>query len=525
MNSRNSLIDSLKDPSRYPHSVSDLRVIETHISWVILTGAYAYKIKKPVNLGFLDFSTLEQRRRYCEEELRINQPLAPQVYLEVVPIRDSERGAVFEGDGPIIDYAVKMREFPQTVRMDKMLSDDRIDEDTLDALAIEIARFHSNAASVAPDAAYGTSDVVLEPVWENFRQIAPLLTTEEDRASLAVIKDWTETASARLGERLSQRKRDGYVRDCHGDLHLANVAWIDNAPVLFDRIEFNPKLRWIDVISDTAFMVMDLLYRRRGDLASRFLNRYLEVTGDYAALALLRFYVIYRALVRCKVECIRQHQQGGSHQDTPAYRGYLQLAQRLVHPHVTPLIITHGLSGSGKTSVSGWLCERLPLVRLRSDVERKRLFGMAALARPAAELGGGIYSAQATEQTYGKLVSLADAILQAGFGVIVDAAFLKQPQRDMFAALAERRGVPFLIIDCHSPAEVLRARLRSRNQQGADASDAGLAVFEQQLNSTEPMSAMEYQRVLAIDTSKGDEALQNLLQRLRYAVCGSTPCY
>lgn len=521
-----ALLAALQDPRLYPHPVAEFRLVETHISWVLLTGTYAYKIKRPVDLGFLNFSTLEKRRYYCEEELRLNRRLAPDLYLEVVAITGSAEHPQLAGTGPVIDYAVKMRQFSPEDQFDALLERDALTAGHVEALADAVAAFHASAPQAAAPSDFGTPQVVVGPMLDNFHQIRPLLTDVGDIARLERIRNWTVRACDRLGTVLAARRNSGFIRECHGDLHLGNVAWSDGKPLIFDCIEFNPALRWIDVMSEAAFTVMDLISRMRPNLAFRFLNRYLEKCGEYAGLAVLPLYAGYRAMVRCKVECIRASQlpSHGQPDATPRHRVYMQLAERLMTTRPTPLIITHGLSGSGKTTVSTALCERLSAIRIRSDVERKRLHAMAALDRQTSEVNAGIYTVEASSRTYAHLEDLAERVLSAGLPVVVDAAFLRRDQRERFAVLAARRQIPFVIVDCQSPRDILEARLLTRAKTNTDASDAGLDVLAHQIRSEEPLTDAERGRTLAIDTQFGEAALASLLQRIAFAVCGASPC-
>lgn len=520
-----AFLTMLQNPLVYPHPVCEFRLIETHISWVLLTGMYAYKIKKPIDLGFLDFSTLEKRHFYCEEELRLNRRLAPDLYLDVVAITGSEKQPALDGEGTVLEYAVKMRQFPPAAQFDALLTQGELDARQVESLADTIAAFHGRAPRVKDTSVFGSPEAVIAPMNENFHQIRPLLTAPDDIARLEKLCDWTEHTLERAQPALTARRAEGFIRECHGDLHLGNVAWIDEKPLLFDCIEFNPSLRWIDVISEVAFTIMDLTSHRRPDLAFRLLNRYLEHTGDYTGLALLPLYAVYRALVRCKVECIRAIQPR-SHENTapvPAHRIHLQLAESLLPTRPTPLIITHGLSGSGKTTVSTALCGHLGAIRIRSDVERKRLHAMAACERHPAGLNAGIYDAEASARTYVRLEQLADNVLGAGFPVVVDGAFLKQCQRQRFAALAERRQIPFLIIACQAQHDALESRLAERAKAGTDASDAGLEVLVHQSINAEPLTKTEHSYAFGIDTGLGTPALNNLLQRLAYAIRSASP--
>jgi uncharacterized protein len=496
------LIESLRDPARYPHAAADVELIETHISWVLLAGDFAYKIKKPVNLGFLDFSTLEKRHHFCEEELRLNRRLAPQIYLDVTPISGTPEQPEF-GRGPPIEFAVKMVRFPQSARLDRVAGRGELQPEHMDRLAAELADFHRRVAVAASGTDYGAPDRVYAPMTENFAQIRARVPVAF-HAQLGHLEACCADSYARLAPLLNERRRDGFVRECHGDAHLANIALIDGEIVLFDCIEFNDNLRWIDVLNEVAFSVMDLDDRDRAALGRRLLNRYLEITGDYTGMRLFRFYKAYRAMVRAKVAAIRLDQAGTDDERTQTlalYRSYADLAERYAHSDRPALIITHGPSGSGKTAVSGKLIETGDFIRLRSDVERKRLHGLDALARSGSGVGSGIYTSAAGNRTYEHLAALAETLLDAGFGVIVDAAFLRRAQRDRFRAVAAAAGAPFLIVSTYAPVDILRARVAKRARTGRDASEAGTAVLENQLATMEPLGADELEQALVVDTN------------------------
>ena len=467
----------LTDPACYDHPVGKIELIETHISWVLLTGVYAYKIKKPVDLGFLDFSTLEKRKQDCLEELRLNRRLAPDYYLAVVAITGSPNQPRIGGSGEILEYAVKMRQFPADHTLDKLAERGELGNLQIDALAARLAHFHLVECAIAPvDSLWNLPQTIARPVEANFKVLQSCLT---DRAlRLAELHEWCDTEHARLAPLMEQRR----VRECHGDLHLANLAWVDGQLIIFDCLEFDPALRWIDVISEVAFCYMDLLHRTLPQLAARFLNAWLEAAGDYQGVALLRYYTVYRALVRAKIAAISLNYAG--------VEDYLHLAEQLATHHaplITPpvLFITHGLSGSGKTTASQALLEKHGLIRLRSDVERKRLAGLDALAK------GTLYTKENSRRIYQHLAELAEMLLQAGWSVIVDAAFLERAQRDLFRALALRLQIKLQIIDIQVEADILRERVRLRTKQGTDASDADLHVLEQQLATAGPLGADE----------------------------------
>ena len=506
----NPLIAALLGPHRYPHPAGRVELIETHISWVLLAGEYAYKLKKPVDFGFLDFTALDARRRFCEEELRLNRRTAPALYLEVVPIggtpEDPRLGAT-----PAIEYAVKMRRFAQDGLLDRVAKRGALTPAHVDALASAVAEFHARVERAPHDSAWGTPERVVAFAEQNFDQLDPLAAAPVDIEHLDALRTWTGHEFTERREIFVERRRAGFVRECHGDLHLGNIALIDGAPVAFDCIEFNADLRWIDVMSEVAFLVMDLLDHRLDALAWRCLDRYLELTGDYEGLAVLRFYLVYRAMVRAKVACLRAQQPGldAAAQAGVAgeYRGYFELARRLAESARPAIVLTHGLSGSGKTTVAHSLLEQLGAIRVRSDVERKRLHGLGALTRTHASLDTGLYGPEATRRTYDRLAAAARAIVDAGWPAIVDAASLRRADRDAFRHLAHALGVPFAIATCEAPEAVLRARVAARARAGTDASEASAAVLERQLATQEPLGADERRDAVVFRTDGGAEAL------------------
>lgn len=480
-----TLIESLKNPACYPHPAEAIRLLETHISWVLLAGDFVYKIKKPVDFGFLDFSELAQRHLFCREELRLNRRLAPSLYLEVVGIGGSPQRPIFDAE-PAIEYAVKMRRFAEEDLLDHVLAREALTRQHMQRLAESLVEFHAGLPSTATDSGYGDADAVALPARQNFQQLA-LLLDESHAARLASLQAASEQEFAACGGLFEQRLRTGHVRECHGDLHLGNIVLLDGQPTPFDGIEFNPALRWIDVMNDIAFLLMDLQRRQRPDLAYAFLDTYLQAGGDYAGLSVLRFYLGYRAMVMAKVSAIRAAQLGGPNGQGQCRR-YLDLAEQYYRAPQPGLLITHGLPGCGKTTVSQLVLERLGFIRIRSDVERKRLFGLQPQQASHSALDGGIYSAEATVKTYRHLLRLAEAILRTGFSVIVDAAFLKQAERRQFQALANQLHLPFAIVDVTVDEALQRQRIARRQN---DASEADIAVLDLLKNASEPLTAEE----------------------------------
>jgi uncharacterized protein len=512
-----ALIRALMNPALYAHPVAGFKLVETHISWVLLTGSYAYKIKKPVDLGFLDFSTLELRRYFCEEELRLNQRLAPQVYVDVVAITGSMDAPAINGAGDALEYAVRMREFDPAQQLDRLILRDRIDGACLATLAEDIAGFHEAAARVEPYADWGRPAQILHPVIENFDQIDALSPAGDFGAELDRLRAWSLAAHERLEPRFALRRQHGFIRECHGDLHLGNIAMIDGRAVPFDCLEFSPALRWIDVISEIAFLVMDLDYHGRTDLSVLFLNHYLHYRGDYPGMVCLDYYLVYRAMVRAKVACIRASQSGDDMERAALLdqlRRHVALAAGYTRERRPALIITHGLSGSGKTTVTDTLLAHARALRIRSDVERKRLHGLAPDARSGSAPGGGIYDRVSGQQTYERLAECGAAVITAGYPAIIDATFLKRAQRDRFRALASELGVPLLILDFAAPEDALRERIQQRAAQARDASEAGLEVLGLQLREQEPLGRDELADVLTIDTTAPVDA-RALAARIR----------
>ena len=562
----------LLDPACYPHPVGRIELVETHISWVFLAGDYAYKLKKPVRLPFLDFSTLSARRACCEEELRLNRRTAPDLYLDVLPVAGTWQHPRIGGNGTVIEYAIQMRRFNQDDLAVCVARRGEMGGAQIDALAAVIADFHAGLAGAAKSSRQGSHHQVVAQALENFEEMGRLAAgSPEDEGlgdeRLRRLHAWTQEEGERLKSVFAQRKRAGFIRECHGDLHLGNIAWVDGRPVPFDCIEFSASLRWIDVMSEVAFLVMDLLEHGLDTQAWRFLNAYLEITGDYHGLRVLNYYLVYRALVRAKIDLIRANQAGvvkvstnatetgtkeatqtkedrgtiageikdgeikdGETKDGETKGGetteggettgkalndananprrslevesgrYVSLAENVLRPRQPSLVVMHGLAGSGKTKVSQQLVEMLGAVRVRSDVERKRLHGLARHVRTHSGPYSGIYASETTRLTYDRLKSLVRDIIGAGFPAIVDAAFLRRAVRDQFRELAGELRVPFVILSCTAPHAELLGRVARRDALMNDASEAGIAVLENQVLTEQPLEGDELAQVMVIET-------------------------
>ncbi|UCH91313.1 MAG: AAA family ATPase [Nitrospirota bacterium] len=511
-------VQGLKNPECYFHSVEQVKLIETHISWVVLTGCYAYKIKKPVKYSFVDFSTLEKRRWFCEEEVRLNRRLAPEVYLGIVPITGSPSNPHIDGHGPSFEFAVKMKQFSSEQEVYDILVSGEKAGACVSQLAERLAQFHAQIEKAGEHSPYGNPDMVWQPMQECLDEIPLHLLPPATQKNLAGTEEWLLKEWRHLYEVFVQRKNEGYVRECHGDLHLGNIAVFEGKVCVFDALEFEPRLRWIDVLSEVAFLVMDLEKHGREDLAFVFLNRYLELTGDYEGLVIFRFYQIYRALVRAKVAGLRlaQLEEDGVEKEKAKNElcEYVELAHRFVSCVPPVLIMMHGVSGTGKTTVSTEIVQAIGAIRVRSDVERKRLFAEISKTKTEDLQDDDLYHLDMTEHTYDRLGELARILLQAGFSVVGDATFLRQHQRGLFSRLAQEQACAWFIVDVFAPEAVLAERIKRRSREGRDASDATVAIMERQQEIDEHFTQAEQLHVIRVD-SRDPQSIISAIKELK----------
>ena len=489
------LLQSLLKPEAYDHPTESIRYTQTHLSYVLLTGEHAYKLKKAVNLGFQDFTSLAKRKYYCELECELNKTLAPNLYEGVVPITGTEEAPKIGGDGPVIEWAIKMHQFPEEHLLINVLSNGALSLGMVDSLAKQAATFHQQIP-ISWDGLYGTPQKLHKPVMVNFEQLRRLLSDPSDLATIDTIDIWANRQFTQLQSCFSQRKANGFTRSCHGDMHLGNSVLLNGVPTIFDCIEFNEDFRWTDVMRDVAFMAMDLTLNDRADLANYFVNRYMEYTGDYTGLPVLRYYMSYNAMVRAKVAAFMMEQNAENAEFSAGClktcRAYLQLAKRLCHPPKTNLLITYGISGSGKSTITEQHMMETGAVRLRSDIERKRLHSVDLFKPTPENKKELLYHKEASRKTFDHLYQIAETLLSAQLPVIVDAAFLRQEERARFQALAARLDIPFQILTFPIPSdEVLEARFRQRAEKLEEASDATYTVAMAQKQYLEPLSDEE----------------------------------
>ncbi|MEY4933582.1 MAG: hypothetical protein RLZZ403_1902 [Pseudomonadota bacterium] len=507
-------ISELLQAAAFPHPVSGLTLRETHISWVILTGSHAYKIKKPVKADFIDATTLALRRFYCEEELRLNGRLAPEIYLDVVPITRQSGRLTVGGPGPAIEYAVRMRQFPPEEELPALLAARAVSVADIASLGALLADFHLGLPPPWWSGSFDATAEMLETVFGNLGQLNADLERAGSAAHLGRLIDWTGHTAEALEDAFQQRERNGCIRECHGDLHAANIVRIAGRLLPFDCIEFDPALRFIDVINDVAFLFMDLVSRGRPDLAFAMLSRYLEATGDYEGVRVLPFYAVYRALVRAKVDAYAALQMPARAAEFhPRLQQRLRTAVQLTDPPQPALVIMHGVSGSGKSWMSERLVPALAALRIRSDLERKRMTGSLGRSAQSA-VGQGIYAPGLSHRVYAHLADSAEVCLRSGCNVIVDAAFLDAADRELFQGLARRLRARFLIVACEADDGTLAARIAERNRAGNDPSDATAAVLMDQIKNLQAFSPQEQRHVIHVRTVDGD-AVPSVVARLR----------
>jgi aminoglycoside phosphotransferase family enzyme/predicted kinase len=518
------LIQALSEPTAYPHPVSDVQVRQTHISVVFLAGSHAYKIKKPVELGFLDFSTLEKRRHFCTEEVRLNRRLAPSVYLGVVPVSRTGTNLVFEGHGEVVEWAVKMERLPESATLQSRLARGELDTEVVEALARKLACFHAQAAAGEHVSQFGRYDSVARNVRENYDRPAPQVGTTISGAVYERLRALTEQTLTQLGPLIERRADRGVPRDTHGDLHLDHVyLFPDRRPpddlVVIDCIEFNERFRFTDPIADMAFLAMDLSFHGRPDLARVFSNSYFRASEDEEGRLLLRFYTAYRAAVRAKVEGIELCEKEIPEADRAkalarARAHWLMALGQLEEPDRRPcLVLAGGLPGTGKSTLARGLAERAGFLLIRSDVVRKELAVVADSGQVPVPFGEGIYTDQWNDRTYAECQRRAVRLLFEGKRVLVDASFREEKRRRALLDAATALGAPAVLLICSAGPGTVRARLLGRRN---DASDADWSIYQTAAETWQKPGPLTLRNTWEIPTSGSrDQAVADALEALR----------
>lgn len=484
------------------HPCHNPQFIETHISWLVMVGDFVYKIKKPIDLGFVNFTTLEKRRTCCEAELRLNRRTAPHIYLEVVSIAGTEDqpeiGRHSSENAVPFEYAVKMNRFRSDNILSELAAKGRLSQAIVLKLGEAIAHFHDTIKSEAVDPQFTAITRIKQPVDDNFATLTRIDEVKSDQALLTTLQAWSDAFFEAHNSDFERRSHSGAVRNCHGDLHLANIFYDEGECTLFDCIEFSDELRYIDVANDVAFTIMDLEHHGEPHLAHQLMNEYLQHTGDYDSLSVMVFYLVYRAMVRAKIAAIRLSQNPSMVEHLGAdCTHYLELASSFTRPQDRCLIMMCGLSGSGKTTVGRNLSASSGAIHLRSDVERKRLFGLG-LTESSRDRGIDIYTEEASERTFAELARLARAISGHGYPVVVDATFINRKERQRFEVLSEDLGIPWAIVECTCDEETTRKRLQDRR---GDASEAGFAQYLAQRDRFDAINTREARHHVVVDTT------------------------
>jgi aminoglycoside phosphotransferase family enzyme/predicted kinase len=495
-----ALIEQMCQPGFYPHAVVEpVRLLQTHVSYVLLTGDYAYKIKKPVNFGFLDYSTLDQRHHFCQEELRLNQRGAGPLYLDVVAI--GQEGVNYclmdaGGTNTPVEYAVKMVQFPQETLLSALYDRGELTEALILDLAETVAAFHLKAEANDEIRTYGEVSQIRRAFDENYEQTIGYIGGHQTQRQFDETKAYTDSFFATQGALFHQRIEQKWIRACHGDLHLNNICYWQNQLYLFDCIEFNKPFRYVDVMYDVGFVVMDLLSKDCAALATVFLNRYVERTGDWEGVQLLPLYISRQAYVRAKVTSFLLGDPSVDEEikrraaDTAA--GYYRLAWSVCQPQNRRVYLMAGLSGSGKSTTARLLASQVNAIHLRSDAVRKHLAGV-----PLDQRGDdNLYTPEMTQKTYDRLLALGITLAQAGYSVVLDAKYDRQALRQSAIEQIQTADLPLTILHCTAPTEVLEARVRDR---AGDIADATVAVLQKQ--SMEAFTETEQGLVRAIDTT------------------------
>lgn len=504
---RGSLIAAMMEPDFYPSRPPQVTHLETHISHLFFVGDLVYKVKKPVRFSFLDYSTLERRKYFLDEELRLNRRLAPQVYLEVLPISHQSGCWSLGSDVNPVEYTLRMRRLPAERMLNFLLERDQVTPGMMRSLAEILASFHAQAPAGAEISARGAPEAI-QALWdENLADIRPFVGRLLDAETFDAFADFGARFIAKHRDSLLRRVREGRIREVHGDLHCQHVCFAPAGIQIFDCIEFSRELRSCDMASEIAFLLMDMEVRGARARGQDFLRRYLEMIADPELPGLLPFYKCHRALVRGKVAGLRS---GGTSAEASRYFEY---ARDVLWDAAKPfLILVCGLTGTGKSTLARELSRRLGLSTISSDATRKAMAGTIA-RQGAVRYQEGIYSPQMTAATYTKMAEETEELFGRGEGVILDATFHRKTQREAILRLAARHGIPVAVIHCESADEIVRERLQRRAAEGRDLSDGRWEIYVEQRAAFEPISEVGKENYLVLNTDAPPAELSRRAER------------
>ena len=504
------IFENLKKPEFFGSGVKSVNIIQTHISYVALTGKYAYKVKKPVDFGFLDFSTIEKRKHFCEEELRLNKRLCPDIYLDVLPITQKNGELKLNGDGEIVDYAVKMKEFSQDGIMTKLLEQGKIGRETIENICDILVNFYNSEQHSKEVDSYGELDAVKKNINENFEQTESVIDITIPNGTYKYIK---KIASKFLEEKkdiFEKRIAGGHIHDCHGDLHSGNIVVSDENIHIFDCIEFNKRFRYCDVASDIGFLAMDLDYMNHPYLSSYLMRKYIEKSKDIGILDMLNFYKSYRAYVRGKVIGFRLNDPNISKDEKQdiidTTKKYFDLSSYYASlfsidlKNKKPLLfIVGGLTGTGKSTLSLKISVDYRAHNINTDVVRKELAGIDKFERHHDEIDTGLYSPERIDYTYEQVMKKSADFLKNGENVVLDATFQKKKYREMAKKIAKENNAVLIPIQCTCPEEIAKKWLEERLKTKT-ASDGRWEIYLSQKKTFESFTAEE--NCVVIDISK-----------------------
>lgn len=493
------LLTALLNPQFYPDKPARVEYLQTHISIIFLTGEFVYKVKKPVNLGFVDYTTLDKRRYFCEQELELNRRLSPDIYLDVIPITEKNGEIQLNGGGEIIDYTLKMRQLPQDRMLDYLLVNGNVTAGMMEEVAAKMAGFHSKARTDSHIASFGNEEAIVVNIEENRSQTEKYVDITISSYQYRRINDYNNKFLQKNKALLQKRVYTGKIKDCHGDLHAQHICFFEGIQV-YDCIEFNERFRYCDVASEIAFLAMDLERYQRLDLSKVFMNSYIEISRDAEIRKLIDFYKCYRAYVRGKVDCFRLEDKLIKDKEAVlnSAKNYFNLAYRYTFEKPL-LILFSGLMGTGKSTLAEALSKETGFPVISSDITRKKLAGVASGERHFEQFDDGIYSPESTGATYGELFSAAREHLQQGQPIILDASFKKREMRKALIDIARENTAEIYVIECVLDEAETKRRLDKRVDEGS-VSDGRWEIFEKQKLDFDKITEFPKKNHVVVDT-------------------------